>query len=256
MGIQVSELVALTILQAQRLGYIALSLNEWGTTNEPEIQTGSKIEIAGAMYTFNSAEDIDPDGDWAGFANSTQIYCKLIVSGTSVTSKLTTTAPTWNTTKQGYYGTNGSSLHRYYGAIYKDSSGNYDRKCIYKGRELIDSDTVKISVDGGVSTDGTSLRTKVLAISSWNMDSATDVFVTHGIEDFTKIVSITGMIINNAGTASYPFALCNSGFTALDGAGVVSVGSTTIVVGRVTGGTFDNAAFNSATGSVCVTYEA
>ena len=115
-------------VEKQRLGYIAISFDEWDSTNEPEIQSGSKVEIAGSLYEFTAAEDIDPDADWGGFANSTQIYGYLVVSGTSVTSKLKTTAPTWDTAKQGWY--EAATTNRCYSTIYKDSGGNYDKKCI------------------------------------------------------------------------------------------------------------------------------
>jgi hypothetical protein len=252
-GSQVSEAVALTILQAQRLGYIALSFDEWTTTNEPEIQAGSKIEIAGSMYTFGSAEDIDPDGDWAGFANSTQIYCKLVVSGTSVTSKLTTTAPTWDEAKQGYYGTGVSVLHRYYAAIYKDSSGNYDRKCIYRGRNLIDSDTVKINIDGGITTDGTSFRIKEIEIGDWDMDTTASVTLTTSSYEIRSVL----VIIRQDSDASrvnleYIQAGSQGGYWNIDGSG-------DLVLTRNAGGPFDNASFNATSfnrGWATIIYEA
>ena len=106
-----------------------MTFDELNTTLEPEITAGSKIEIAGSLYEFTALEDIDPDADWAGFGNSTLIYCKIVTGGggDTCTSKLTTTKPTWNSAKQGFY--DGSD--RYYGYIYKNSNGDYTRKYIY-----------------------------------------------------------------------------------------------------------------------------
>lgn len=287
-GSQVSEAVALTILQAQRLGYIALSFDEWTTTNEPEIQAGSKIEIAGSMYTFGSAEDIDPDGDWAGFGNSTQIYCKLVVSGTNVTSKLTTTAPTWDDARQGYYGTGGSALHRYYAKIYKDSSGNYDRKAIYQNRniiygnrilELIENTTnsdanirfatdanllwdesedefymnKSLKVDDGIETDGTKLKTKVITIGDWDMDLTPSVTLSTSSYE----IRIVLVIIRQDSDASrvnleYIQAGSQGGYWNINGSG-------DLVLTRNAGGPFDNASFNATSfnrGWATIIYEA
>jgi hypothetical protein len=80
-----------------------------------------------------------PDADWAGFGNNTQVYCYLVVAGLNVTSKLTTTAPTYNDEKQGYY--DATNTYRYYAKIYKDNGGNYSQKAIYMNQEALYTNT-------------------------------------------------------------------------------------------------------------------
>lgn len=125
-------IVSVTALESQRLGHISMSWNNWTTNTEPTITKGSKIEISGSLFNFPADEDMDPGANWAGFGNDTIVYCKLTVSGTSCTSVLTATAPTWNDEKQGWY----DGADRYYGVIYKDSGGNYTQKTILLNEEL------------------------------------------------------------------------------------------------------------------------
>lgn len=110
-----------------KLGRIEISLTNRDNTSEPEIASGSVIEVAGTTYYASANDDIDPDGNWGGIANSTLVYLKFTVDSTGVKSVVTTTKPTWDTAKQGFYATN----DRYYGYIYKNSNGDYTRKYCY-----------------------------------------------------------------------------------------------------------------------------
>ncbi len=108
-------------IERQRLGYQAISLTEYDTTLEPKICAGSKVEIAGALYEFAALESIT---GWGAIAVSSDVYIKLVVAVEAVTAEFTTTAPTWSTSKQGWY----DGLDRYVFRLYKDAAGNYVQK--------------------------------------------------------------------------------------------------------------------------------
>lgn len=120
-------------LEKQRIGFIGLSIDEWDTGNEPEVQSGSKIEISGSLYEFTAAEDVDPDGNWAGIGNSTIVYGYCDANNLKLV--LTTTAPTWIDTKNGYY--DATETYRYYMRLYKDAAGDYTQKAIYLNRYML-----------------------------------------------------------------------------------------------------------------------
>lgn len=77
-------------------------------------------------------------------------------------------------------------------------------------------------------------------IGDWDMDATSNVAVTHGIADFKKIRSFSGIIRNDADTVYY----------VIDGnpdliVGSAGITSTTITVGRVAASIFDDPAFNA-----------
>lgn len=127
------EVVA-NAIEKQRLGYTGLSLTEYDADNEPQIAAGSKVEIAGALFEFTADESIS---GWGGIGNNNDVYIKLVVSGTAITAEFTTTAPTWSTSNQGWYGTGGAALHRYVAWLRKDGSGNYTAKRLLKDRDAL-----------------------------------------------------------------------------------------------------------------------
>ena len=86
-------------------GYCALTLTEMTTTNVPQIAAGSKIEVGGSLFKFDSAETI------TGSATTGTNYIRLVPSGSSITAEWTTTAPTWSDSKQGWY--DGTGAKRY-----------------------------------------------------------------------------------------------------------------------------------------------
>lgn len=119
-----TEIVANQI-EDQRKGFLGLSLTNYDNDSEPQIAAGSTVELSGAVFAFASAESIT---GWGGIGTSTDVYIKLVVAGAAITAEFTTAAPTWSTSKQGWYGTAGSALHRYVAKLYKDGSGNYTLK--------------------------------------------------------------------------------------------------------------------------------
>jgi len=155
-------------LDRQRRGYQAISLTHYDDDLEPKIAAGSIVEVGGALFKCESDESIT---GWAGIGNSNDVYVKLVPSGAAVTAAFVTAAPTWSTSKQGWYVGN----DRYVGGLYKDSGGDYTIKWLYEPSPWLE---------------------KVIAIGDWNMSSTgtETVTVAHGIADHTKIRSIMTII--------------------------------------------------------------
>lgn len=94
-------------VDTQRRTYDAVTLNNWssGNTSAPTIAVGSVIEINGSVFEVDtSAITI---GSVPGGATD-DLYIKLTVTGgTTVTADWSTTAPTWDAAKGGWFdGTN------------------------------------------------------------------------------------------------------------------------------------------------------
>ncbi len=111
----------------------------------------------------------------------------------------------------------------------------------------------------GITTDGISLRTKIVNIGDWNMDTTEDKPVTHGLT-LSKIRSVSAMIRNDAGNFQYDLYQYDhsAGNSFIDG-GIISISATAITLRRMTTGFFDNANFNSTSynrGWVTIVYEA
>lgn len=121
MGIQVT--VSASQIDKERLGYCAISLTNFTDTAEPSIAAGSKVEIGGALYEFTADET---GTGFAGIGASNNVYLLLTPAGASVSWSYTTTAPTWDTAKQGFY----TGSNRVVAGLYKDAGSNYTSKYI------------------------------------------------------------------------------------------------------------------------------
>jgi len=146
----------------QRLGYQAISLTNYDNDLEPQIAAGSKVEIGGALFEAVSDENIS---GWAGISNSSDVYIKLIVSGATATAEFTDTPPTWSTSKQGFY--NGSD--RYIVQLYKDASGNYTDKWLYKPTNRV---TDRVDTDGIAAAAITETKIAEDAVKSAKIDKS------------------------------------------------------------------------------------
>lgn len=113
-------------LDRQRRGYQALSLTHYDDDLECEIAAGSIVEVGGGLFKTEADEPIT---GWVGIGNDEDVYVKLVPSGTMATATFVTAAPTWSTSKQGWYVGN----DRYIGGLRKDGSGNYTRKHLFRG---------------------------------------------------------------------------------------------------------------------------
>lgn len=89
-----------------------------------------------------------------------------------------------------------------------------------------------------VADGGAALRFKVVNIGLWNMISTQSVSVAHGIADYTKIRSITVILMTDAGTTRYPaggFAFANSGVVETV---QISFNNTNVILQRPANGAF------------------
>lgn len=109
----------------QRKGYAAISLDSLVSTTAITIKAGSECEVAGALYEFQ-ADEVESGGTWAGIGASNTVYVYIVPNGSTATFIYSTTAPTWDTAKQGWY--NGTS--RAVASLYKDAGGLYQLKTI------------------------------------------------------------------------------------------------------------------------------
>ncbi len=102
-------------------GYHGVSLTNYDNASEPQVTAGSGLEVVGAFYQFTALESIT---GWGAIANDTQAYIKVVPAGAAITVEFTDSAPTWSTSKQGWYDGN----DRYVFQLYRDSGGNYTAK--------------------------------------------------------------------------------------------------------------------------------
>jgi len=129
MGVQVT--IAANQIDKERLGYHAISLTHFIDTAEPSIAAGSKVEIGGALYEFVADET---GTGWAGLGASSVAYILITPAGAACSWSYTTTAPTWDTAKQGWY----TGTARVVGMLYKDAASLYQfKKIILPGERLL-----------------------------------------------------------------------------------------------------------------------
>ncbi len=123
---------SVTILNSL-LGYSGISLTNFTTNALSAISLGSKLEVAGAFFTWGTDET---PGGWAEIATSTNCYLRCVPSGTAgsqiITSGWTDTAPVWSVSKQGWYASAASNI-RVIGGCYKTSATQQDNKWLFDG---------------------------------------------------------------------------------------------------------------------------
>lgn len=131
-GSQISTSV--TIINSL-LGFQAVSLTNMDTSAQSLIAAGSKVEIASAFFTFASNETPNATS-WTAVTTGNTAYITLTPAGSAgsqtVTAEYTDTAPTWSTSKQGWYAS-AASTTRYVGGVTKTSATQYDDAFILGG---------------------------------------------------------------------------------------------------------------------------
>ena len=212
-----------TQVEKQRLGFIALSLTNYDNDSEPQIVAGSVVEISGSLFQFSSNDSV------SGTPVTDSInYIMLEVSGSgdsqTVSGSWTTTAPTWNDAKQGWY----------------DATGNkrYVAGCIYDGtyynhKFLFDKHRDR-------------LRDFTIEIGDWNMDSSTGLAVNHKLGNLYKNVRAIQIIVRDDADSVYSNL---NGSTSVGnttgGTSTSGITSTQIYLVRTASGMYDNANYNS-----------
>jgi len=228
-------------LQAQRIGYMAVSLTEYDTDAEPEIAEGSVLEIGGAVY--EAAAD-EPITGWGGIGNSNDVY--ILIDAGTLGAVFTLVAPTWSTTKQGWY----DGLDRYVAKLYKDAGGDYTLKRIMAEAQQTPTDAAIPKIVSDVA--GVLLRCKVIETGDWDMDATLSITIAHGLTTTAiRLIQVTirddlGLLFDIGGQ-----------FTQ-DGYWRVNAGD--VAIYRAGGGMFDAASFDTFPaynrGWVTIWYEA
>lgn len=223
-----SDFVAATV-RAWR-GWMQVSLTNMDDTTEPAIAAGSALEVGGSIYQFASEEAIT---SWAGLSTSSDVWIKVVPSGTSITAVFTATPPTWSDAKQGWYATN----DRYVAWLRKDSGDAYRYKHI-----------LPLPYSPVIAFEET------IQIGDWNMDSTATLNITHELDD-SAIVDVRVIVRNDADTAYYIGHGVAAAGTYLDVISAVGFSTGVLTIGRLPSGLFDAPSFDSTSynrGSVIV----
>lgn len=129
----VQILTATTAAEAIRKGFNAISLSNWSSTAKPLVKIGSTFELGGAVYqTATADQDTDPAAAYAGLASG-YVYGYATDAAGTITFSVSSTAPTWDEAKQGWYNGAARCLYR----VYKPAGGTWNQKKIYKNRSLL-----------------------------------------------------------------------------------------------------------------------
>jgi hypothetical protein len=112
------------------------------------------------------------------------------------------------------------------------------------------SSTIVGSIDSVKETGsaGATIRTKIIEIGDWNMDSTGYVEVAHGLT-FSKIRKVSALIRNDENNFRAPLegkvAYINGAVTDCFDGGSIGLYSTNVLLCRIASGHFDSTAYNS-----------
>ena len=235
----------LATINAAYIGKAEITLSNYDNDSAPVIKVGAKIEVNGALIKLTTS-DATPTG-YAGITNSTTFF--LYYDSSAGVAIYSNTVPVWNDALQGWY--NGND--RAFFSMFKDSGGTlYENKLL-----LINQSNNQIS--GGIQTDNALLKTKVIEIGDWNMDSTAFIDIAHGVSDYTKIRNISVMIIEDApGTNIYSFGDSLAFVATIAVTQYVRCNATNITLFRDLDGLFDDTDFDSTSynrGWITIQYE-
>ena len=209
-----------------------ISITNYDNDTAPQVTAGSIFVNNGAQ--FENTTLATPTG-YAGLTNSTIFYLYYDESGGVFI--FSNTAPTFSDAKQGWYNGNDRAFFE----MFKDSGGTlYQRKRIFE-KQL---------------QQPIALSTKIIEIGDWNMNGVVSVDVLHGLTDYKKVRSIS-VIIRDDNDSNY-FDLQRASTTGVMAGGINIINATEITVMRQTGGSFDNATYDSTSfdrGWITIQYE-
>jgi hypothetical protein len=108
--------------------------------------------------------------------------------------------------------------------------------------DLTPGQTVKVGTTGLISEDlGDVLKTKIIEIGDWNMDTTQNALIAHGLTE-DKIRTMQVLIIPDSGAGRLPIQ--HSDYLGAV-AGGAAISGTNIVLSRTNGGLFDDPAFSA-----------
>jgi len=131
------------------------------------------------------------------------------------------------------------------------------------GSAITINGTAEIQSGWRTETTGAYFKIIVIEIGDWDMDATSSVSVAHGLADYKKIRSVSGIIRNDTDTRSYAIGSHDNGVSFYPAYGISPVGTpgidTDITIVRDTSGIFDSVDFNSTSynrGWITIIYEA
>jgi hypothetical protein len=207
-----------TIQSRSMKGFLDMSLEGMTTGSVPTILAGSHIEINASIYQF-SADYAPNASSWTAISSASNVFLKAIPSGTTCTVEYTTTAPTWSSSKKGWY----TSNDRIFAWMRKDSTG-----ALYKYKHFMPGTEVP-----------NVLFIDTLDIGDWNMDSTATINVAHEIEDYHDIKSMSVHIRNDADDTIVVIG------TSEGNDAYFTIGTTNVALVRAEGGNYDAATYDA-----------
>lgn len=119
---------SVSVISSGLKGYQSISLTNFTTSAESIIAAGSAVEIANAFFLAGTT--LTPNAtSWTAITTANTAYITLTPSGSAgsqtIAAAYSETAPTWSTSKQGWY-TTAASVTRYIGGVTKGSATKYD----------------------------------------------------------------------------------------------------------------------------------
>lgn len=251
--------IELTKLEALVGGY-ALVSDISGFISESIITTAELETLSGISGNVQDELDLkitDPTttiGDII-IRNAGNTLTRLPIGTASQVLTVTGGVPAWGTLPGGISGLTNNYIARANSATTITNS-----TLLQVGSDLVQ--TGAFEAQGGIRTltTGPYLKTKVIDIDEWNMNSIlyNPHSVTHGL-DYTKIRSISVIVRADSNVPNVP----HYDFTYADTSGVaqgrVTYSSTSIFLWKTVGGTFDSTDFDDNTsynrGWITITYE-
>lgn len=204
------------------------------------IKTGSRIEANGNLYSVESNDAI--------FQMASTSHNYITFNGTSFSSAAS--MGTFDAAKGGYY-TGTTRTLRWY--IDQTNSMYSIDLTIVNTTDKVQS----INAREGVKTDNVYIAIKKVAIGTWDMDTNATVSITHGLSDYTKIISVEGRIISDTNIIDTFDCTSTSGDNQV-GVQSTGIGSTTFTLVRKSAPSrFDAGDYSGSAnrGYVFITYE-
>lgn len=178
---------------------------------------------------------------------------RLAVGSNGDVLTLTGGVPTWSAPAGGISGLSTGSIPKA-----SSSTTLNDSIISQSGSAITIAGTAEIQSGFRTQATGSYYKVKVLDIGDWNMDSTSSVSVLHGLADYKKIRGVSMIVVrDDSDTNYYSLPFFNS--STSENGGVTGITSTTVNVGRLTGGVFDNTSFDSTSfnrGWITIIYEA
>ena len=219
-------------------GMMQISLTEMETSAISVLESGSCVEIGGGVFTF--ADDLAAATGATAIVTATTAYMKFVPASTECTWEFTAVAPTWDSDKQGWYGTSGNATHRYFGTVYKSGTSSYEHTILYSPNASDKTGNVQFIQDGGFKLADDVWIPIRIEIGAWNMLSTASLEIAHSVSP-GEVRDARVTVRRDDNTISYPLDY-NDGSPW----GYFRVESSTVWMGRTPGEGFNADAFTSS----------